>query len=92
MKQKPVAKPDHIELNRFFIEWMQKNIGDPDEFARMLGAEHSLKWPALLTRRRVVVLAEAGRTRSRRRSNPPVRPRLPLRCSTTDRPWATWSS
>ena len=53
-----------VTLNRRFIEWGQKEPPDP-EFRRAIGlGDDGLGWEELLSKRRVVILAEAGSGKS----------------------------
>jgi hypothetical protein len=49
-----------IELDRRFVECREDEQSDPDLVARYGRTDGTLGWPDLLTRRRVVFLAEAG--------------------------------
>jgi hypothetical protein len=50
-----------VDLNRRFVEWREENTSDPELYARFsISDDGTLGWQELLTRRRVVVLAEAG--------------------------------
>src|SRR5882672_3236911 len=53
-----------VTLNRRFIEWRQTEPPDP-EFHRAMGlGDGGLGWEELLSKRRVVILAEAGSGKS----------------------------
>lgn len=49
-----------IELNRRFVEYRDEQTSDPDVIARFGRNEGTLSWDDLLSRRRAVILAEAG--------------------------------
>ena len=49
-----------IELDRQFVECRDDEQSDPDLIARYGRTDGTLAWPDLLSRRRVVLLAEAG--------------------------------
>jgi hypothetical protein len=49
-----------IELDRRFVECREEQQSDPDLIARYGRTDGTLSWPDLLTRRRIVFLAEAG--------------------------------
>ena len=53
-----------VALNRRFFEWNEKEPTDP-EFRQAMGlGEDGIGWEELLTKRRVVILAEAGSGKS----------------------------
>jgi hypothetical protein len=49
-----------VPLDRRFVEWNDRDTSDPDLRAGFYGDDRTLNWDALLKRRRVVLLAEAG--------------------------------
>ena len=49
-----------VNLDRRFSEWRGKGQGDPELYQYVTKTYGTLDWPALLKRRRVVILAEAG--------------------------------
>ncbi len=51
-------------LNRQFSNWDEINNGDPELYQYLDQTRHALDWAALLERRRVVILAEAGSGKS----------------------------
>ena len=53
-----------INLDRRFSEWKGKGQGDPEIYQYVTQSYGTLDWPALLKRRRVVILAEAGSGKS----------------------------
>lgn len=53
-----------IKLDRRFSEWKGKGQGDPEIYPYIAQTYGTLDWPALLKRRRVVILAEAGSGKS----------------------------
>lgn len=53
-----------ISLDRRFSEWKGKGQGDPEIYQYFAQSYGTLDWPALLKRRRVVILAEAGSGKS----------------------------
>jgi hypothetical protein len=56
--------PNVISLDRRFAEWSENEASDP-ELRMRWGFEHqSLSWEDLLTKQRIVILAEAGSGKS----------------------------
>ena len=53
-----------INLDRRFSEWKGKGQGDPEIYQYVAQTYCTLDWPALIKRRRVVILAEAGSGKS----------------------------
>jgi hypothetical protein len=53
-----------IPLDRRFFEWRDDNLSDPDLLARWSRSKDLLPWGAVLERRRMVLLAEAGSGKS----------------------------
>jgi hypothetical protein len=49
-----------IALDRRFFEWRDGELSDPDLLARWGRAKDLMPWEDVLTRRRIVLLAEAG--------------------------------
>lgn len=52
-----------VALNRRFIPWTEKDHGDPDIYY-LLGSDRLLTWQDVLSKRRIVILAEAGSGKS----------------------------
>lgn len=53
-----------VKLERRFIPWTDRSEGDPEKLSHLFASRQSLAWRDLLTKRRVVLLAEAGSGKS----------------------------
>jgi len=53
-----------IDLKRRFFEWDKEEPPDPDMLSRLGLDDRAIEWASLLTKRRVVILAEAGSGKS----------------------------
>ena len=53
-----------VPLRRRFIAWTDRETGDPEVISYLLGSGEALTWKDLLSKHRVVVLAEAGSGKS----------------------------